>query len=484
MSSSSVDKIWARFSDRGDFPMLSQSVQAAVSAMDTSDYDFTALVNVILSDFALTQKVIRLANSAMYSAFGGNVTTVSRALMILGIEAVGHLAVGLKLLDHFSSARSNRIDAQLELNRTMLSSHVARHVADKSKKAAREEAVVCTLMRQVGKLLVVFYLEDEWREIQLRAAREGRTEEQVCPDVLGVTFEQLGQEAATRWRLPETIRSGMRAPDEPPASPPSHLQWLQSVTGYSTAVSEIMANRDLDEGLREILLGDLARAHSDTLAMTPDQLIELTVSLAEEETANTLLDEIGNLRNNSAAAAGRPVDPETRLRAGLIELRSLRSNHALKPVQTLASETILAAMGMARVIVFERTAEHHAFEARLGAGANVNRVLPMLQFPESFAPDVFHLAIANSVGIFIEQARDAKIAAHIPTWFRNALPDAHAFVLLPVRVDTTTVGLVYGDWTHQSTVRKIAPKEMAALNELSGELGRFFQHAAVGIRSV
>ncbi|WP_240648406.1 HDOD domain-containing protein [Pararobbsia silviterrae] len=461
--------------------MLSQSVQAAVSAMDTRDFDFTALVNVILSDFALTQKVIRLANSAMYSAFGGNVTTVSRALMILGIEAVGHLAVGLKLLDHFSSARSNRIDAQLELSRTMLSSHVARHVADRSKKAAREEAVVCTLMRQVGKLLVVFYLEDEWREIQLRSAREERSEEEVCADVLGITFEQLGQEAAARWRLPDAIRTGMRSPTEPASSPPSHHQWLQSVTGYSTAVSEIMANRDLDEDLRQILLGDLARAHSDTLAMTPEQLVELTVSLSEEETANNLLDEIGNLRSNSAAAA-RPVDPEARLQAGIVELRTLRSNHALKPVQTLASETILAAMGMARVIVFERLAEHQAFEARLGAGSNVNRVLPMLRFPESFAPDVFHLAIANSVGIFIEQAREAKIAAHIPSWFRNALPDAHAFVLLPVRVNTTTVGLVYGDWTHASTVRKITPKEMSALNELAAELGRFFQHASVGAR--
>ncbi len=481
MSPSPIDKVWARFSDRGDFPMLSQSVQAAVSAMDTRDFDFTALVNVILSDFALTQKVIRLANSAMYSAYGGNITTVSRALMILGIEAVGHLAVGLKLLDHFSSERSDRIEAQLELSRTMLSGHVARHVADRSRHNAREEAVVCTLMRQVGKLLVVFYLEEEWREIQQRASRLGLPEEQVCIDVLGVSFEQLGQEAATRWRLPETIRAGMRTSDEPVGSPPSHLQWLQSVTGFSTAVSTIMADPDADPALREILLSDLARAHSETLAMSPEQLVALTVSLAQEEAANTLLDEIGNLRSNSIAAS-RPLDPETQLRAGLAEVRSLRSNHPLRPVQTLASETILAALGFARVIVFERLAEHSAFEARLGAGGNVAKLLPLLRFPESFAPDVFHLAIANSVGIFIEQAREAKIAAHIPSWFRNALPDAHAFVLLPVRVDTTTVGLIYGDWTHQSAVRKITPAEMAALNELSAELGRFFQHSAIGAR--
>ncbi|MEK7919867.1 HDOD domain-containing protein, partial [Burkholderia contaminans] len=85
------------------------------------DLDFTALVRVVLSDFALTQKVLRLANSAMYMAFGGNITTVTRALMVLGMDAVGHLVVGLKLVDHFHHSTPRRIDAKLELNRALLS---------------------------------------------------------------------------------------------------------------------------------------------------------------------------------------------------------------------------------------------------------------------------------------------------------------------------------------------------------------------------
>ncbi|MDC6129483.1 HDOD domain-containing protein, partial [Burkholderia gladioli] len=112
-----LDKLWARMNDRGDFPMLSDSLRATMAAIDNDNLDFTALVGVVLSDFALTQKVIRLANSAMYIAFGGNITTVTRALMVLGMDAVGHLVVGLKLVDHFHQGASQRIDAKLELNR-------------------------------------------------------------------------------------------------------------------------------------------------------------------------------------------------------------------------------------------------------------------------------------------------------------------------------------------------------------------------------
>src|ERR1700738_5103530 len=121
-----LDKLWARMSERGDFPMLSQSLRTTMAAIKNDDVDLTALVQVVLSDFGLTQKVLRLSNSAMYMAFGGNITTVTRALMVLGMDAVGHLIVGLKIVDHFHHSAPHRIDAKLEMNRAMLSGCGAR----------------------------------------------------------------------------------------------------------------------------------------------------------------------------------------------------------------------------------------------------------------------------------------------------------------------------------------------------------------------
>jgi hypothetical protein len=90
---------------------------------------------------------------------------------------------------------------------------------------------------------------------------------------------------------------------------------------------------------------------------------------------------------------------------------------------------------------------------------------------------VFHLAISNPVGIFIENARDPRIEARLPRWFKPSFGDAHAFVLLPVKANGSTVAMLYGDWTQAQHVRKITQPEMAALNELMRELSRFFSNA-------
>ena len=263
-----LDKLWTRMSERGDFPMLSQALRTTVSAMSDDDLDFTALVQVVLSDFGLTQKVLRLANSAMYMAFGGNITTVTRALMVLGMDAVGHLVVGLKLVDHFHQSAPRRIDAKLELNRTLLSGAVARQITERTDLRSAEEAVVCTLMRQIGKLLVAFYLESEWDQLRRKAAADNISDSHACAALLGVSFEEIGMEAADRWRLPETIRAGMRVSDPlapPDETVPRHVRWLQAVTNYSTEVADALTAQNMGDGSRETLLVDIANRYSGAL---------------------------------------------------------------------------------------------------------------------------------------------------------------------------------------------------------------------------
>ncbi|PCE26958.1 histidine kinase [Paraburkholderia acidicola] len=471
-----LDRLWDRMSERGDFPMLSQSLRTTMAAMNNEELDFSSLVQVVLSDFALTQKVLRLANSAMYMAFGGNITTVTRALMVLGMDAVGHLIVGLKIVDHFHHSVPRRIDAKLELNRTMLSGCVARKLTEHGDLRAGEEAVVCTLMRQVGKLLVVFYLDAEWDQIR-RQVETGIDENTACESVLGVTFEEIGLEAAIRWRLPETIRMSMSEYD-PQADEPRQVQWLRAITRYSTEVADVLSAPNLPDTQREMHIVQLAYRYNRVLGTDPDALVDMSVALAREEAGDSVMREIVALRANADAMARATLDPETRLGAGLEDLRALPSDHALGPALTLASETVLAGLGFTRTIVFVRHGSG-TFKAKLGFGPNVEAALPKLWFDAAFEPDVFHLAIANSVGIFIENARDPKMLARLPQWFRRSIDDARSFVLLPIAAENqSTVALLYGDWSLTHEPRRISQREMAALNSLARELGRFFAHAA------
>ncbi|MFJ1210417.1 HDOD domain-containing protein [Burkholderia pyrrocinia] len=487
-----LDKLWARMNERGDFPLLSESLRATMAAMKNDDLDFTALVRVVLSDFALTQKVLRLANSAMYMAFGGNITTVTRALMVLGLDAVGHLVVGLKLVDHFHHSTPRRIDAKLELNRALLSGCVARKLTEHAELRGGEEAVVCTLMRQVGKLLVVCYLDSEWDRIRRRAAELNGDESAACIDVLGVGFDEIGLEAAARWRLPDVIRAGMADVDGHAAradafddeydddrnaghaaddGPADRARWLRAVSRCSTDVASALAMPASPQ--RDARIAALAQHYGTELDMEPDTLVEIADRLAREEASDTVMREIVELRANADAIARAQAEPEACLEAGLADLRALPSEHVLTPVLALASESLLAGLAFTRTVMFVRH-DDGTFAARLGFGPGVDTALYRLRFDERFEPDVFHLAITNSVGIFIEQAQDPKMLKRLPAWYLDAFDDTSAFVLLPVRVGTTTVALLYGDWAGAQPARKITQQEMSVLNELARELGRFF----------
>ncbi|EIM96798.1 putative signal transduction protein [Paraburkholderia hospita] len=473
-----LDRLWARMNERGDFPMLQQSLRSTMAAMNNDDLDFSALVQIVLSDFALTQKVLRLANSAMYMAFGGNITTVSRALMVLGMDAVGHLVVGLKIVDHFHHSVPRRIDAKLELNRTMLSGCVARKLTERGDLRDGEEAVVCTLMRQIGKLLVVFYLDAEWDHIR-RQIDTGMGENEACETVLGVTFQEIGLEAASRWRLPEMIRVGMTEFDPLQDDEPRQVQWLRAITNYSTEVANVLTQPHLPQAQRDVRIAELAQRYSRTLNADPEVLVDMSLTLAEEETRDGVMREIFELRANADAIARETLDPESCIRAGVSELQALPSDSGLAPALAMASETVLAGLQFERTVVFVRHGSG-IFKATMGFGAKIEAALPKLSFAAAFAPDVFHLAIANSVGIFIENARDPKMHARLPEWYRRAFEGVHSFVLLPVVLENkSTVALLYGDWAHHDVRRRISQREMAALNELARELGRFFAHAPV-----
>ena len=78
----------------------------AMRGEDEREFDMT---QTVLSDPVLTQKVLRLANSGMYSAFGQHVNTVSKAVLVLGTDAIGHLALGLKLIEELAAATPDSV---------------------------------------------------------------------------------------------------------------------------------------------------------------------------------------------------------------------------------------------------------------------------------------------------------------------------------------------------------------------------------------
>jgi HD-like signal output (HDOD) protein len=445
-------------SEQGDFPSLSKSVHDLAEAMHDEDKSITDVTGAILSDFTLTQKVIRLANSAMYAGIGGEITTITKAAVVLGFDAIAHLALSVRFVDTFSASSPDSAAARAEMTKALIAGDIARNIAIKANLADGEEAVVCALMHHLGRLLLVFYFPEEWAEIQKIAASKSLTENQTTLEVIGVTLDEISQEVAQSWRLPKKIANSMSSQTSPGGtSIPGEPDWLRTMANFAGEAAGIMVRKGANgDGLKE-----LASCYGDALLVSADSIIESVNNAMAAANDFTILEVVEEPH-------GKPTDSTERLAAGVLEItKALAENMSFGNSLNLVLETMYGSMGFNRVVAFLRDGD--TFKGKIGFGSMMPEVLPRLAFPEAYAMDVFHLSLANKADVFIEDAAGSKSASSMPEWFTASLPDVRAFVLLPMTFNGHPIGLLYGDW-RQGTTGLVEKNELLLMRSLRDHL--------------
>ncbi len=196
-----------------ELPAMSVHVQellAITSGNKSANYD--DLAKIILNDYSLTNKVLQSANSAYYS-LGQKVSTVSMAVAVLGFDSVRDMAIGIALYDDFIQAGVDEERISTFLARSFLAGLLARRIAEsRYLQVLPEEAFICSLMRNLGKMIANIYLPAACKAIE-DEMRQGRTEDEASETVLGgITYAELGREVATFWNMTDCVINTM-APD-------------------------------------------------------------------------------------------------------------------------------------------------------------------------------------------------------------------------------------------------------------------------------
>ena len=88
-SHSTIDFLLRRMQRTGDFPSISRTL-SDINRLTGDDKEANAdkLANVVLRDFALTGKLLKLVNSSFYGTRASEITSVSQAVVFLGVEQV------------------------------------------------------------------------------------------------------------------------------------------------------------------------------------------------------------------------------------------------------------------------------------------------------------------------------------------------------------------------------------------------------------
>jgi HD-like signal output (HDOD) protein len=465
-----MELLWSQVRQRGDLPGFSKSVSAIVGAMCGTDNREFSMTQTVLSDPGLTQKVLRLANSAMYSVFGQGINTISKAVMVLGTETIGHLALGLKLIDGLSSASSDSANARSEMEIAVLAGHIARQVASSAGIRDAEEAVVCSLLHPLGRMMVTFYLPEQWPLIQEYCARTGNDNEQAARDVLGLGLDEIGRSAAQHWGLPKRLINTLKdMPPIPVGEPLDHADWLAAVSTLSARCA-VALSADDESGADQ--LAKLAGDYADMLGLGACDVlaaVDAAKCIATEADLTVLRPTRRaepDFRFDSHQPAGKPLEAATILARGAADVRDASPSAGIGQLITMALEAIHQGLGFRRTIAFLRNQEQSQYAGWICFGDGMQELLPRLVFDDAYQPDVFHAALASDKMVFVEQAQDRTFINKVPRWWKEALPEVRSFMVLPLTVNRQPVGFLYGDWDLSMPAAKIELAEIGPLNEL------------------
>ncbi len=451
--------LWKQIKEQGHLPGFSNVVDQIVGAMQSENEREFSMTRTVLSDPALTHRVLRLANSAMYAMFG-EINTVSRAVMVLGTESIGHLALGLKLVDSLATVSSNSAGVRTEMEKAVLAGHIARQVTAQASTRDAEEAVVCSLLHGLGRMVVVFYLPQYWEAIR-QQAEEGNDEAVAVVRVLGMTMVDIGRLIARRWGLPRDLIESLHDVMPQAGEPLDHAGWLAALSTMSSTCARAIC----EDGAGDEALAGIVEGYADMLGMESE-----TVLAAVGAAREAARDDPALTRPAPATAIAAPVDNTRRdatpaLVRGVADMRRVAASITTSQLMTMALETIFQNLRLKRTVAFLRNRKDGKYVAGMCFGADVQALAARLVFSDAYQPDVFHAALANDKMVCVKDASDPAFRAKLPRWWKDAFPAVRSFIVLPLTVNRHPVGFIYGDWDDASPVA-LEQSEIMALNDL------------------
>ena len=252
---STIDFLLRRMQRTGDFPTISRTL-SDINRLTGDDSDASAdkLANVILRDFALTGKLLKLVNSAFYGARATEVTSISQAVVFLGLEKVRMTANSLTFFGHM---KGNSAVLKDSMTKSFLSGLIARHLAQREKLPGAEEAFICGMCQNLGENLVLFYFAEEFDEITELQNSKNLDKAAAARGVLGVSYSDLGAAVAKSWNLPRSITDSIRGiPPGQLGVPGSETEKLRDIAVFANELCDLFQRpekEDIQQAIAELL---------------------------------------------------------------------------------------------------------------------------------------------------------------------------------------------------------------------------------------
>jgi len=428
------------------FSGLGGTVQTICRLVD-DDGGNSEIVAAILRDPALTSKLLHIANSSRHARGGRNISTIDQTLAILGLNTVKSVALSLALLNSLSNKPQSK-QLHAEIVAAFFCGCLAAEITRMNGGVySVQEAQVCGLMQNLGRMMTLFYLYEDIERSRKLQAEQNLAENEAVTQTLGASFENIGAAIAQHWGLPDVLQNSL-APDTvktPPQLAANAMAWQQLCSLFCRRVTEALFR--LPENREKIEIAKCIDSFQKSLRLNEKEVLALIEKCLLE--TDTILAEMSFPSNVEDAQH-------------LLRKASERALDMLPPQDSLVKENIDGSDQTPIELVkhiLRLIHNHYNFDCTLiclpsgpaglvaiaGVGRNAGQMTTKFR-SGGIKQDIFRIIIDRKIDMFIPDVHQAPYAKLIPSWYHEVV-GASSFVMLPLVSEGKLLGIIYGDYS-------------------------------------
>lgn len=182
----------------GALPTLPGTFKKISQVIGKPDVTLSEISRFVAGDPALATKVLKMVNSAVYG-FPGRISSVSHAIMLLGLNVVKGLLLGISVFEIMQQVMSGL------WNHSLGCAVAARAIAAKKGIKDPEEISVAGLLHDLGKVILLLDFQPLYEEAMRRAAAERISIYEAEQGVFQESHAAVGMWLAEKWHFPPNL---------------------------------------------------------------------------------------------------------------------------------------------------------------------------------------------------------------------------------------------------------------------------------------
>ena len=430
---------WVRVLCEQEMPIFSNTAQNIYSTLDDKKKGAMELSSIILQDPNLTTKLLKVSNSSYYNPSNQKMSTISRAIVILGSRVIRELTVACSFFEAIISPE-NKQRANREIGQAIHAAVQAKEIAITCNDRSPEEVFIAALLNNIGSIAFWCFGGKQCKYITELIQSGNFSPEQAENKVLGFSLDELGKCLSTSWQLGGLIEETILNP----SSPNSRVQIVQLGKEITHAIDEGWDSSQLKDCLKKLesFSGESQTQIKLNLKKNSASAVKIACKFGALDASKFIQsDTVHN--TEFLSAADKPLDPKQIQFNILQDITShISGSININLLLEMVVEGIHRGIGMDRTLFSLLSSDKKTLVEKLSLGWQKDLNAEKIKLDVSgLAINLFFKALQSPDGMWANPDTDNS---YFTPQIINRIGKTECF-LIPIHTKQKIIGLIYAD---------------------------------------